>query len=178
MKNYINAVRNIYQYRNENIIIGLTGRTGAGCSTVASILKTKSFDKLHLQDIKDYDLDKEQYQIKIIHDFLSTGKRWRPFTVIEVSNVILSFALEKGIDVLVNYIKNELVEKQQQETNIVVGNIDQINGIFQKHRKYFEEIGKVSLSTDLNKLDKSALEEFYNFYFTGLSNFKIALKKE
>lgn len=29
---------------NKNIIIGLTGRTGSGCTTVANILATEKFD--------------------------------------------------------------------------------------------------------------------------------------
>ena len=41
MKNYNEAVCQLYSEKENLIILGLTGRTGAGCSTVASILKKR-----------------------------------------------------------------------------------------------------------------------------------------
>ena len=40
------AISQIYQKKEKLVIIGLTGRTGAGCSTVANILKKKIFENL------------------------------------------------------------------------------------------------------------------------------------
>ena len=37
--NYSVAVETLYGERENSLILGLTGRTGAGCSTIASILK-------------------------------------------------------------------------------------------------------------------------------------------
>lgn len=48
MENYNEAINQIYNEKNNQVIIGLTGRTGAGCSTVAKILK-KQFDDLELE---------------------------------------------------------------------------------------------------------------------------------
>lgn len=36
------VVKEIYKLRHNFIVIGLTGRTGSGCTTVADILKTKN----------------------------------------------------------------------------------------------------------------------------------------
>lgn len=177
MSDYRHAVKNLYKYKNENILIGLTGRTGAGCSTVAKILKTKTFEDLHMQEILDANTNEDHIQSKIIHDYLSTNNRWYPFTIIEVSNIILSFALEKGIDELIKYIRHE-VEEKQQETNFVLGNIKQIMSILQTYKKYFDDIKQFSLNEDLSKLKKEKLNNFYDFYFKSLSNFKSALKKE
>jgi dCMP deaminase len=41
-----NGINKIYDERKDFIIIGLTGRTGSGCSTVAKILETDEFKKL------------------------------------------------------------------------------------------------------------------------------------
>lgn len=48
MENYNDAVNQIYSEKENEIIIGLTGRTGAGCSTAAGFLK-KSFDELEYE---------------------------------------------------------------------------------------------------------------------------------
>ena len=37
------AVRHTYRERNKVIIVGLTGRTGSGCTTLSKILATKKF---------------------------------------------------------------------------------------------------------------------------------------
>ena len=41
------VVKQIYKLRKNFILIGLTGRTGSGCSTVAKVLETE-----HVQDLK------------------------------------------------------------------------------------------------------------------------------
>lgn len=44
MSSYYNSVNNVYKERANNIIIGLTGRTGSGCSTAAKILETSALN--------------------------------------------------------------------------------------------------------------------------------------
>ena len=38
------AVKNFYKERQKFVILGLTGRTGSGCSTVAKILEESNFN--------------------------------------------------------------------------------------------------------------------------------------
>lgn len=40
------VIDQIYNLRHNFIVIGLTGRTGSGCTTVADILKTENIQKL------------------------------------------------------------------------------------------------------------------------------------
>ena len=61
MENYNDAVNQIYSEKENEIIIGLTGRTGAGCSTAAGILK-KSFDEL------EYEYDSSQYNDELVSE--------------------------------------------------------------------------------------------------------------
>ena len=44
---FMEVVKQIYKLRQNFILIGLTGRTGSGCSTVAKILETEN-----VQDLK------------------------------------------------------------------------------------------------------------------------------
>lgn len=174
--NYKNAINNIYQNRNDSIIIGLTGRTGAGCSTVAEILKTQEFSELSLQNSKTIECEEEQIKNRIIYDYLSVEKRWQPFISIEVSSVILSFALEQGIDRMVKYIKNITSEKGQ-EPHIVLGDIHKVECILNTHRQFFELIKKYNLNK-VDEIDTPTIHKYFDFYFKEVKNFKIALKKE
>lgn len=51
------AIENIYAEREKFIIIGLTGRTGSGCTTVSNILGADRFDKLYLHEPKSTDFE-------------------------------------------------------------------------------------------------------------------------
>ena len=64
-----NAVKHTYDERNNMIIIGLTGRTGSGCTTLSKILSSKNYKQLDLpefhshnyrciEDRKDYIVDR------------------------------------------------------------------------------------------------------------------------
>ena len=55
------AVDNVYKGRERLIILGLTGRTGAGCTTVAKILEKEDITELDIQQCKDYDYKNDKY---------------------------------------------------------------------------------------------------------------------
>lgn len=50
------VVKQIYKLRQNFILIGLTGRTGSGCSTVAKILATENVQDLKL-NYRDFSED-------------------------------------------------------------------------------------------------------------------------
>ena len=63
----IDCVKTVYDERSKFIIIGLTGRTGSGCSEAASILKSVSFEHLNLRTPKNQDFhSKEERKYKNI----------------------------------------------------------------------------------------------------------------
>ena len=70
-KSYNTAVKKVYEELNDCIILGLTGRTGSGCTTASKILETPSFDELHLSTPKTYDFKNiEERKYQIIHRFI------------------------------------------------------------------------------------------------------------
>ena len=48
------AIKSLYRQRDRFILIGLTGRTGAGCTTVSKILSSDSINKLDLKSYKTF----------------------------------------------------------------------------------------------------------------------------
>lgn len=96
------VTKNIYKLRTNFIIIGLTGRTGSGCTTVADLLEKgwkdlnapKPTDKMDINPN-----DRRKYQIAF--DF--TGVHWQKFTTIKLSDIIIYFVLLEGYD---SFIKN------------------------------------------------------------------------
>ena len=72
----------VFKQRRDTILIGLTGRTGSGCSYVASLLK-KNIEDLHsdFSEINDGKITNEWRQKRIINDFIK--KNWYPFIITE-----------------------------------------------------------------------------------------------
>ena len=111
MKNKHDAIDCVYKERERLIILGLTGRTGAGCSTVAKILSTESFNKLNLRSYKTCDYqDADERKYSYVYRFMKEGKRWEKFVVIDASSVILSFILSDSYARLDSFI-DELGKK-------------------------------------------------------------------
>ena len=65
------VVDRVFKLRQNFVIIGLTGRTGSGCTTVAEKLSTKEwFDlKSNYQDVNPGPIDNEVRKNRIVHRF-------------------------------------------------------------------------------------------------------------
>jgi len=156
-----NAVDALYANRNRFIIIGLTGRTGAGCSTVAKIL-SRSADEIVEQNVTIIKgMDNESRKCNIVKDY--ARKNWQSFYVIKVRDIISTFLLEKGYDDAINYIKQILPE---------VTGLD-LKTIFNEAREKFQCL-KYVLSNEHDKADATAVHTFIS---TTLNTFTNTVKE-
>lgn len=107
------AINNIYAEREKFIIIGLTGRTGSGCTTVSSILQTEIFDDLWLHEPKLTSFEvAEERKYQIIYSY--AREHWKSFTRISMTDMIFSFCLqysfEQFIEILSSIIDEDLAK--------------------------------------------------------------------
>jgi len=85
----------LYKNREDFIIIGLTGRTGSGCSQTSEWFSTKDFEKTFKKpDNSDNDNDGRKY--KICYDFLK--QKWKPFYVIKYSKILSLMAYKEKLE--------------------------------------------------------------------------------
>ena len=98
------VIDEIYKLRENFILIGLTGKTGSGCTTVANILKTSDVSSLktNYEDFREGQITNQVRKDRIVHNFIN--ENWVPFTVIRASNVICYLALRIPFDELVRNI--------------------------------------------------------------------------
>lgn len=89
----MSVVNQIYKLRQDFIIIGLTGRTGSGCSTVAKVLAERDFMKLksEYKEFRNGKIDNNVRKSRIVYNYMK--RHWRPFTIIKASDVIFYYAL-------------------------------------------------------------------------------------
>lgn len=93
MNSYLrSAIESIYGKDDDFVLIGLTGRTGSGCSTVATILQSKDDRLKHSLYSGSSPLNSEERKDRILNRLLS--KIWEPFSLIQVRSVITLMLLE------------------------------------------------------------------------------------
>lgn len=94
-----NGIDKVFEHRKNFLLIGLTGRTGSGCSTAAEILATQDFSSLNIPLIKNPPESHEDRKLRIIT--LWANQHWQGFKIINVSALILVLALDNnGIDLI------------------------------------------------------------------------------
>ncbi|MEG6502870.1 MULTISPECIES: hypothetical protein [unclassified Desulfovibrio] len=98
------GIEQLFRMRNRFIVIGVTGKTGSGCTTVASIL---SKDRHELGSVDaSFGNDKSSIESRkwsIVSRFCK--KNWKKFHHIRVKDIISTFILESKFDEAHQYIK-------------------------------------------------------------------------
>lgn len=105
MESYQTAINKVYKKVNDCIIIGLTGRTGSGCTTTSKILGYAKFKDLNLPKPKERNFeDTEDRKYSIIYNYMKNN--WEPFITIEASSIILSFVFEYKFEEFISYLES------------------------------------------------------------------------
>lgn len=99
------GIDKVFEHRKNYIVVGLTGRTGSGCSTAAQILST-SFEALRLPSVANPPVTQEDRKSRIVRLWAET--HWRPFKTIGVTALILALALESGAAPMVQLVEPAL----------------------------------------------------------------------
>ena len=96
------VVDQIFRLRKDFIVIGLTGRTGSGCSTVAKILSTKDVNEIRSEhrEFHNDKIDNNTRKNRIISRYIR--ENWNPFSIIKASDIIFYYALLNEFDVFVD----------------------------------------------------------------------------
>ena len=109
-----NIVDSIYKLRQTFLLIGLTGRTGSGCSTIAKLLGG-GFEELYAPNPCDYAAPhpNEKRKYSIVYTFLKTN--WHRFEVISASDMLFFFMLLEGYDNFIKAINTSVKDSFSEE---------------------------------------------------------------
>ena len=164
MKSYKESVDKVYEKIDNCIIIGLTGRTGSGCTTTSKILETSKFECLALSSPKKRDFnDVEERKNAKIYKYMK--KEWSQFVTIEASSVILSFVLERSYDEFEKFI-DSLCSKDKNPQFRIVG-YDELKRKMEGLKSIFDN--KIDFSKEANA---DAIDEIYNYFIRTLKEYK------
>lgn len=170
-KSYTNCINTLYI--DKSIIIGLTGRTGSGCSTTAKLLASNNYKELEISN-----LDKNNFltrrKLEICQKYLS--KNWKKFNIIKVSNVIMDFVFSMDFSCLEKYLKKILNGEVEGELGYLQINdynkfIEKIKGICNEAINKRKHINKmIARGTGYKSEEKK-------YYFEELDTFSSRLKE-
>lgn len=135
------ALDKIYSQNEDFIIIGLTGRTGSGCTTAAQILSSEKSKLDHSLFTGNGPENNSQRKEKILNKFYK--KNWQPFIHLRVSSILTLMLLEtldekilrkflgnqdgmrpSDIEFFID-CQNELRQKQEQKRKFYIEFLDQ-----------------------------------------------------
>lgn len=148
----VSIVSKIFDLRGKFAIIGLTGRTGSGCSTVANILCTEEFSKLALQlpDRNGEQLTNDERKYQIYYDYLK--ENWIPAIKIKVTLIIVWICMLSEYDSLINDLEKWLEDniktgtRKKQELLLIFKKIFENNtntaSIRNKAKEYFKYLNQ------------------------------------
>lgn len=168
-KSKTDAIKSLYCQRDKFILIGLTGRTGSGCTTVSEILAKKSMSELDLQSYKTCDYNNaDERKYSVIYRYMKEGKKWKEFTVIEASSIIFSFVLEATYGKLFDFIdliaqKGEIRDTEKLKRKMVVALHDDI---MDEEKINLDELREKIIDDEIEKIlknnafDKGKLEAY------------------
>lgn len=177
---YDKAISQLFLEKEKEIIIGLTGRTGSGCSTVSEILQ-RDLENLDLVwDNFDSEKKTDEYKFEIIKDYICAEKRWEPFTSIEGSCVILSYVFEnnKESQGLVDYLTK--LQSPENDISFQIANFNKLIEEIKGFNHIFSEVRKKSLDSVKDSWEEYSdpdIKEYYNLYFVNLPKYKERMKK-
>ena len=158
------AVRHTYRERNKVIIVGLTGRTGSGCTTLSKILATKKFADLNYHKYNSHNYKSiEERKKYIIQSFMNQEDRWIPFDVIDVSSLILNFVFLEGKDKLKDFLGNLSTEKKKNtREKFIINGSKNIAEELDSFDDIYSDVYKYSLGKDIKNENIDSLFEYYS----------------
>lgn len=174
MKKFHAAINQMYKMRNDFLILGLTGRTGSGCTQTAKILQKTSLNEMDLEDpVTHHYKDSEERKYQVIYNFLNYQNRWKEFVVIEGSAIIFSFILERGYDKLKDYLTECHTTGQivLDNLNAVLNELKELDQIFKEGQLYpLREENKKEALGSKNK-------EYYLYYTNIVKQHKRSIQE-
>ncbi|MFL1914457.1 anti-phage dCTP deaminase [Plesiomonas shigelloides] len=159
----------IFKERRKFIIIGLTGRTGSGCTTVSELLSQNSFSGFNPPKPKSslFDNDEER-KYRVVYEYLKN--QWVKFYHIKMSDIVSTFILELDFDEFNSLYMSILKESHSEISSEFNSRLKEC------YDEYHIERIKVKSYIE-NNPDDLHQDFVYDFYFKKIQEFSTKLKR-
>lgn len=170
-------LKELYSLRRNFTIVGLTGRTGSGCTIIGELL-SKPIDEFEngLRDENELDNDIFKRKYSICKKYFKHNDNWIPFEIIKYKDVLLFYILnkcgddiEKYKDLLLSYMKVSENKFIDDEISIIILKIEGLNKIIEnenvlKKIHNLKDFNDSYLETELLEIDSLYFGETFKNY--------------
>ena len=160
------ALESIYTENKKFVLIGLTGRTGSGCSTAAEILSSENIELP--SDAYEGITSNELRKHRIIKKFIE--KRWQPFKWLQIRTVITRYILLLNHAEFTRFISETMHLDQTQ----IIDKLSEIKPAYDEFHKKIIEHTKLP-ETSQHEIETKT-ESAYNLYYKTLPEFSDKLR--
>ncbi|WP_241244296.1 hypothetical protein [Flagellimonas marinaquae] len=149
-------MKELYSLRKDFTILGLTGKTGAGCSQIAKLLSNPNFNKSLNDLIIEETSDTDQLKLNICVKYLQNDNNWSEFKVLHYKDVLLFHLF---------YEATKFTEDKKTAIEYIITNITQWGGMGYKLNRLSDKDSVI-----LDKLTKYLREsEWYDYLKENLT---------
>lgn len=141
-------LKELYKHRTDFTIIGLTGRTGSGCSQISDLL-SKDFNNLSkgLRGTDSFTDPVFKRKFEIAKNYISHGNNWQQYDIIEYKKVLLLYIVKKtGSDFIkIKNLLNKFYRESKTEDNkeLVEKKYAQLETTLSKHDTLLKRINQL-----------------------------------
>lgn len=173
-------ISSLFHERSKFIVIGLTGRTGSGCTTTANILERDRPEFPRVEDVK-YNkacffsgLDSNRYQIASRY----ATENYKPFISIKVSDLISAYFLRLPLEEAVSFIESQAVSVSRERVEAVLTNGSFSRSFAKKGilKNISEKILDHGSDVDLNESERKKFFSFMKIIRKFTDDFKVELR--
>lgn len=163
------GIKKIFEARENFVILGVTGRTGSGCSSLSNIL-SKEIEQINFPE-PELELDSSnKRRYRIAYNYVL--KNWQTFYWIKVKDVIASYILEHDLDDILKYIQNHF--QARHPINVKEDFKNKYISFQELNFNVNEILYKVQ---NLQKIDITEIVAVYDFYFKKINELTEELKR-
>ncbi|WP_155996920.1 hypothetical protein [Thioalkalivibrio sp. ALJ9] len=160
------ALKRLYQESGNFVVLGLTGRTGSGCSTTANILSSEAPGFPETSGI--YRSSNDSIKYNILRRYIQA--HWRPFVPIRVRSIITKIILELDFDRFCSFVA-ETLNKDNDDI------LDRLSSHRESYAKAHGCIADYNSMPDANEVDREVkIKRAWEVHFEELPGFCSALK--
>ncbi|HIF9344239.1 TPA: anti-phage dCTP deaminase [Photobacterium damselae] len=164
----MSGLETVFKERSKFIVLGLTGRTGSGCTSLSDLL-TKEFYDFNPPRPKSSSFENdEERKYKIVYDFLNNN--WKNFHQIKMSDVVSTFILDLSFDDFDTLYKSILIGKVENNTPELDEKLRTCYQFYHQKRCEAKQYAKDNPQDLYN-------DDIYDFYFNQLPAFTLKIKK-
>ena len=155
------AIDKIYNEMSDFLVIGLTGRTGSGCSTVARILTEPKLDLP--EPSQSHFVGNEQRKYRIIKKYVEKNKV--PFKWLQIRTIITSYILKLNFHSFCKLFSDTSGMERGQVTNLLEDFKIEYESAHNKITDFFAMSETNTIEIDAKKITG------YDIFFEWLPNF-------